>query len=168
VHVHAGDVVQAPEGGELDALVVDVGAGAAAVGRHQGGGAGAGHREGDARLHEWHRRDRGDECEADTHHFLSPKSRLSTTSHRQWMARRCISCTRMVRGWATLRWKSAGRSIFAIAPPSRPVRAITTSPFAWAARIASTTFFELPEVEIARRTSPGTPSASTCLEKTWS
>ena len=42
---------------------------------------------------------------------------------------------------------------------------MTLRSFAWAARMAATTFFELPEVEIASSTSAGWPSARTCFAK---
>ena len=55
-----------------------------------------------------------------------------------------------------------------MAPPSRPVRAMMARPFDFAAFMASMTFFELPEVEMATRMSPGLPRPSTWREKTWS
>ena len=53
----------------------------------------------------------------------------------------------------------------AIFPPSLPVREITGMFFSWATLIASMTLPELPLVDMARRMSPGFPSALTCFEK---
>ena len=52
----------------------------------------------------------------------------------------------------------------AIVPPSRPVIATTFIPRSCAASMAANTFFELPLVEMARRTSPALPRALTCFE----
>src|SRR5688500_10221545 len=167
VHVRAREALAQPrEHAPLDVLVLDVDARRAPVGHHHRAPGHGGDRERGAALLQEGGREQHGKGEADAFHFLSPKITLSTTSHRQWITRRWISWTRMVRGCATLRWWSVGRSIFAIAPPSRPVSAITTMFFSCAALIASITFLELPEVEMPSRTSPGCPSAWTCLEKT--
>ena len=51
-------------------------------------------------------------------------------------------------------------------PPPSPVRPTVTRPRSRAARRASTTFGERPEVLMPRATSPGRPWASTCRRKT--
>src|SRR5437762_2456705 len=54
---------------------------------------------------------------------------------------------------------SSGLSIAAILPPPLPVSAITRTPSSCAACSASSTFFELPLVEMASSTSPRRPRA---------
>jgi hypothetical protein len=62
--------------------------------------------------------------------------------------------------------RSSARSAAPILPPPLPVSATTRMPSSCAAWIASTTFAELPLVEIASNASPRRPMARSGLENT--
>ena len=95
----------------------------------------------------------------------SPSNCRSTASHRQCTVSRCTSWMRAVRSCGTQMRTSVSVSISRILPPLWPVSAITTISLARAASIAAITLLELPLVLMASSTSPGAPSACTCLEK---
>jgi len=61
-------------------------------------------------------------------------------------------------------WSQRG----SILPPPCPANPSVVRPLARAASSAQSTLGELPEVEMARNTSPGLPSAITWRSNTWS
>ena len=84
---------------------------------------------------------------------------IALTGHGAWYTGRCSSWILNVSCSGT----TIAVSLYPrIRPPSRPRSPITLSPFAFAVTAAYRTFFELPEVEIPRNTSPSFPYPSTC------
>src|SRR6185369_810530 len=168
-------LVEAAAALHLDQLVVDLRAAGAPVGgddRAADDGSADHHRHaaGEQRADERERERAGQVPAYAAGHVSSssPSSCRSTASHRQCSTSRWISWMRAVRSCGTQMWTSVSVSWSRILPPPLPVSAITVISLARAAAIAASTFAELPLVDIASRTSPGAPSASTCLAKTTS
>src|SRR5258708_38913380 len=97
--------------------------------------------------------------------FYSENISVSTNSHRICPIKLCVSCMRCVSLLSTISARS--QSDFTL-PPSRPSKPITMITCSRACSQAATMFGEVPEVEIARQTSPFAPSASIWRANTFS
>src|SRR6185503_589251 len=166
VDLEAVFLVEGAARAALDALVLDLRAGGAAIGVHAVArrGAAADHHRGAAAEQPGECEQRGDRGRAN--HFFGPNSWWSIRSHRQCSTRRWTSWMRAVTLCGTQIETSPPLSAAAILPPPLPVRPTTCTPASCAACTASTTLPELPLVEMASSTSPLRPMARTCLAKT--